>query len=172
MKNIILTILLLASTTLAHGTHFKREAKKEDVVYARVIKQILKNKPKLNKKVARQLASSIVKHSTHYKMSPYRAAAIAMQESSYSFAMNYNKDSSVDVGFFQINSRTAKEHGLNLKKLMTDVDYSVEAYFKVMKEKLKICKNLKSESWQCYHSRTETKRTIYKKLVNRYYASY
>lgn len=133
-----------------------------------VLKQMIANKPKINRVVASQLADLIEKYAIQYKMDPHRAAAIAMQESGYRNVISVNKDQTIDVGYFQINSNTAKAYKLSIEKLKTDMEYAVEAYFIVMQDKKKICSKRK-DAWACYHSKNPILKAKYVKLVNRYY---
>lgn len=134
-----------------------------------VFHQILKNKPDIDRLYAVRLADCLVNAAKKHDMDPHRAAAIAMQESTYrKNAVNKNRFSA-DYGLFQINSKTVREYGLNKKKLIEDMEYSVNAYFQVMKDKNRLCEKLKNDAWSCYHSKTPSLRLKYKKLVNKYY---
>jgi hypothetical protein len=132
-------------------------------------KQIFKNNPRIDKKLASQLSRFIHKYATIFKADANRAISIATQESGLRIVTGKNHNNTRDVGIFQINTRTIKEYNFDAKKLMNDPEYSVKAYFTVMQEKQRICSKLKQESWTCYHSRSPALRKAYKKLVNRYY---
>lgn len=133
-----------------------------------VLKQIIKNKPKIDRAVAIKLSKLLRKYAAKYKMDPHRAAAIAMQESGYRNVVNKNRNHTMDVGIFQVNSNTAKAYKFDISRLMVDMDYAVNAYFVIMKDKKQLCKNT-SDSWACYHSKNPTFKANYKKLVEQYY---
>jgi len=166
MKQIFLFISLIAATTL-NAYDFKTPRVKP--VKSKVLEQIIKNKPDIDKNLAKKLASSIERYAKIYKADPHRAAAIAMQESGYRNIATTKHGSHFDVGMFQINIRTIKEYGFNKKELIKNIDYAVESYFKVVTDKKKACKYLKEDAWSCYHSKTKHLRNKYKSLVNRFY---
>lgn len=166
MKQIVLLISLIAATTL-NAYDYKTPTVKP--VKSKVLEQIIKNKPDIDKALAKRLASSIERYAKVYKADPHRAAAIAMQESTYRSIATIRYGNYFDVGIFQINIRTIKEYGFDKKKLVEDIDYAVESYFKVVTDKKKACKYLKEDAWSCYHSKTKHLRTKYKSLVNRFY---
>jgi hypothetical protein len=166
MKQIVLLISLIAATTL-NAYDYKSPRVKQ--VKSKVLEQIIKNKPNIDKVLAKRLALSIERYAKVYKADPHRAAAIAMQESGYRNIATIKHGNQFDVGMFQINIRTIKEYGFNKKKLIKDIDYAVESYFKVVTDKKKVCKYLKEDAWSCYHSKTKHLRTKYKSLVNRFY---
>jgi hypothetical protein len=109
------------------------------------------------------------KYSNRFNIDKHRAAAIAMQESGYEAITTMRNNKPFDVGMYQINIRTIKEYGFDIKRLSSDMDYSTWAFMKVLSNKQKICKKLGREAWSCYHSRTPNLRKKYIKLVNRWY---
>jgi hypothetical protein len=167
MVKLILIILLLTPLSghlEEHVNSIKRLSTVDKVFY-----QITTNKPDIDKVFAFRLAGLLVKYAKEHGMDPFRAAAIAMQESTYrKNAINKNRRSA-DYGMFQINSQTVREYSLDKKKLIENIEYSVNAYFQVMKDKKKLCEKLKNDAWSCYHSKTPSLRLKYKKLVNKYY---
>lgn len=90
-----------------------------------IYRQILNNKPGIDKKYAKQIAKHVSVVHVKYKIPKRVYVAILMQESSYNLEA-YNKKSS-DFGMSQINKRTARAFGFNTKKLTTDLKYSIEA---------------------------------------------
>ena len=146
---------------------FIRISKKE----AAIVRQILKNKPKMDKLMAVKLSKLIHKYAVVFKADANRSVAIAMQESGYTNVVSKRHGKPLDIGLFQINVKTVKEYKFDAKRLVYDPEYSVKAYFTVMKDKNRMCSKLKKDSWTCYHSKNANLRKIYKKLVNRYYAN-
>lgn len=135
-----------------------------------IARQILKNNPKVDKKLASKLSAFIHKYALVYKADPFRAVAVAMQESGYKNAVNKNTNKTRDLGVFQINTKTAKDYKFDTYRLVSDPEYAVKAYFTVMSDKTRMCSKLKKDAWTCYHSKNPVFRKQYKKLVNRYYA--
>lgn len=142
---------------------------KQSIAECPIFQQIIANNPKVDKKIAKKLSNYIRKYAFKYNMNPYRAVAVAMQESGYRNIVTKKDNKPFDLGIFQINISTAKEFNLNTKKIITDMEYAVKSYFIIMKNKKDICKKLKKDAWVCYHSKTPSLRERYKKLVNRYY---
>lgn len=167
MKTTLLLLTLMNALSL--NAYSSKAIVRKNIPENKVYKQILANNPKIDKVFARKLSNSINKFALKYKMDPHRAAAIAMQESGYKHVSTYKDGKYFDVGMFQFNIRTIKERGIDKKRVLKDLDYTVENYFKIMAEKKELCKSLKEDAWVCYHSRTKHLRTKYKKLVNRYY---
>lgn len=87
--------------------------------------QILKNNPKLPKNYAQKLATAIVAKSEKHGLKPRLLAAILMQESRYS--MDAVNRKTKDFGIAQINFKTIAGFGFDQNRLMTDLDYAVEA---------------------------------------------
>ena len=171
MKNIFLLATLISAANLNSYGRDNFEASKVAVKVDKIYKQILINNPKIDKRLAKKLSFSLNRFATKYKLDPHRGAAIAMQESGYTNAITYKNGKFFDVGMFQFNVRLIKEKKIDKKRVLNDLDYAVETYFKIMSEKKNLCKSLKEDAWVCYHSRTKGFREKYKKLVNRYYKS-
>lgn len=145
-----------------------------------IYNKIVKLKPSINKSFAMRLSNLIHKYSRKYGQDPMLSVAIAKQESgirsiSRKETVVVFKDKKpelikgyTDICIFQIHVRTAKNYGLDMYKLHTNLDYCVEQHFKIMKKKRKMCKKLGKDSWTCYHSTTEFFRLQYKQLVERY----
>ena len=166
------TILALLSLTFTFGTsecanekYPTRLALSQDAVF----KQILKNKPTIDKKLAKKLTVSIRKYAKFYEMDPHRAVAIAMQETGFRNVVVKHPNGAKDYGMFQINSATANYYGIDKARIIQDIDYAVHTYFIIMKDKKKLCRYLDKDAWSCYHSKKPSLRTKYKKLVNKYY---
>ena len=151
-------------------------AKTDHPIYDRIVTL----KPKINKKFAMHLSNLMHRYSRKYKQDPMISVGIAMQESGIRnisrkerVVLFNEKNAQVvrgytDLCIFQIHIRTAKNYGMDLYKLYTDLDYCVEQHFKIMRKKRKVCKKLGKDDWTCYHSYTDETRKIYKKLVERY----
>jgi hypothetical protein len=81
----------------------------------------------------------------------------------------------VDFGIGQINHLTIKGYKFNLKKLMTDLEYSVEASAIVLSDFKKQFGHKDDEYWTMYNTgvrdtpTTRKNRTAYKNLVSRYF---
>lgn len=76
------------------------------------------------------LAKVILDKSQKYKVSSKILTAILMQESRYDlYAVNHK---SKDFGIAQINYKNIKNMNLDKNKLMTNMDYSIEAGAKIL----------------------------------------
>ncbi len=124
-------------------------------------------------------------------MDPWRSLAIAMQESSlkpgpYKTPIMVFTDKChegvckkqfdiiegyTDLGIFQFHINSVMYYNLDPVRIMSDMDYAIDSHFKILKNKMKVCSRLGPESWTCYHSKTRSRRKLYKNLVNRYYKS-
>lgn len=102
-----------------------------------------------------------------------------MQESSYKIsAKNIRCGTSVvsgkedciivDFGIGQINHKTIKAFNFDKNKLLSDLEYSVEAAATVLADFKRVHGNKDSEFWTRYNSGDREKRQIYKNLVARY----
>jgi hypothetical protein len=148
---------------------------------------ILKLKPNVNLKFAKDLSNSIYKYSKMFGTDPIISVAIAMQESSFE---NKNRMGSVitkagyvvngatDLGVFQLHVNTISNlqnegHDLDVQRLKNDVDYQAYWHAKILKKKIATCKSQRErlqvksgDEWSCYHSFTLDKRNIYLNSVN------
>lgn len=126
----------------------------------RIEQAILTLQPEGNPDVARQLARSLWFHCRAFKLDPMVAVALGFVESS----LQPGKESPThDIGIFQINERTARRYGLDIKRLKADIDYMVYAYALVVSDKLRICNN----DLGCYNSINEPYRTRYRDRVHK-----
>lgn len=137
-----------------------------------------------------RLSNAIAKYSKQYGTDPYRSVAIAMQESSLrnvhrkqdfiiitetcdeeNVCSESVKQSTgyTDLGIFQFHARTIKERNVDVLLLRDDVEYATEQHIKLLAEKKRLCQELGSEAYTCYHSKTPKYRELYKKAVEGYY---
>jgi len=118
---------------------------------------------------ARLLSNLIHKYSKKYNVDPYRVIAIAMQESGLKNIDRSHNNIITDIGIYQFNIGTIDIYGMDANRLKTDIAYATERMCWLLSTKLKDCRDLGTDAWACYHSRTDKHRTKYQKLVNRYY---
>lgn len=93
--------------------------------------QIRANKPNISSSYARRLAKAFDKLADKYKVPANVLAAIAMVESSYMLKA-INKRSN-DFGIMQINKYNIRAYRFSRNRLLTDLEYSIEAGFIVFK---------------------------------------
>ena len=77
-----------------------------------------------------------------------------------------------DLSIWQFEPNTAISHGMDLKRLQTDIDYATQQHFRLMKRKLniRVCRNkYKNTAWACYHSTTPKHHYKYVEDVDRWY---
>jgi len=151
--------------------------------------KIVKLRPSINKKWAMRYSNLLYSLGKKYKMDPWRSLAIAMQESSiqnihrrqkvivftkrcrkgrcsnhYKIVKGYS-----DLGLYQFHVDTIEQYKIDPFRLKKDLRYVIEMHFRILRNKIKMCRKLKADAWTCYHSKTRYYRKQYKKLVNRYY---
>ena len=184
MKYIAIIVLLLISLIYTTSVIAKPLCK-TNPVYCKIIKV----QPQINKKLAMTLSNHIAKYAKQYKIDPNISIAIIQQESSFHKQHTWKSKTTieavcdkqlcrqrevidrsiVDMSIVQINYRTAKDYNLDIKKLYNhDLEYAIESHMKILKSKMRICKDLKKEAWSCYHSKTPKYRKKYVELVKRY----
>lgn len=140
--------------------------------------EIIKKKPKMNRKFAMHMSNMIYKYSKMYDQDPVISLAVGMQETSlrqihrrqniiifdeqdnWKIVKGYT-----DLCMFQFHVDTIMKHELDPVKLKNDVEYCVKQHFILMKRKREICSHLKEDSWVCYHSVNKVPREYYKMLV-------
>lgn len=133
MKTILfitLSLFMIESTAQDSERLFVKrfDAKQKEIT--KVANQIKTNKPDIDMKYAKALAESIHKHSKDHKIDPGLVAAILAVESMYDHKA-YNKRSK-DYGIAQINIKTVSRYKLDKKKLLSDIDYTIESGIKVL----------------------------------------
>jgi len=178
-----LLLLLSLFSINAFGVDLKRNP-----IYA----QIIKNKPKIEKKYAMELSNIIHKATVKYHISPRIFTAILMQESSYRLeAKGCHKgirkrsvkeimveiypppiaeeiEICSDFGIGQIYYKTAKSFGFDIYSLTTDLEYSIDAAAQVLSDFRKRYEARELYYWTRYNASSKIKRRIYKELVQRY----
>lgn len=147
--------------------------------------------PSLDKAFAMKLSNAVYKASKRHGTDPYRSIAIAMQESSLRMVNRTSKEvktnkrcdeyetcrvtvttttAITDVGIFQFNTATVKKLSLDMKRLLTDVNYAANQHVMFLVKKIQMCKKIYPKTaWACYHSATPEYHKKYIKAVNRYY---
>jgi len=173
---------LLLSTLLM----FNVSAKAMTMETGTIFLQIKKNKPEIDTFYAAQLSRIIKKMTEKYNISSRLYTAILMQESKYKLeATRCNnkiyyvlKDikklqkTCTDFGISQINHRTVSSYNFDKNRLITDLDYSIEAGLIVLSD---FKKNFRKEKewytrYNCGNKGDTNRDTCqaYKKLVNKY----
>jgi len=193
MKDIVkYTCLLLA--LIVHSVFISDVAKSAgiDCKRHRAYCAIVKLKPKINKHFAMQLSNHIYHASRKYNVDMYRVIAIMRQESGIRMnARNYSEaqektrvcdkwekcttvivkiKETTDFGLFQFHIDTMKHNKLNIKRVMTDMPFTVNFAVKYLANKIKMCsRTWPKTSWACYNSGNSGPHKQYVKDVNRYY---
>lgn len=137
--------------------------------------------PSLNNNEAMKLSNYLYKYSKKYKMNPMISVGILFAETSitnkdkikWGYVFYKDCDSCeykykkvkvhTDIGYFQFHVGTIEYYNLDPVKLKFDMEYNVEAHFKLLKIKMKLCRN-KKHPWACWHSKTNS---LNKKYANR-----
>lgn len=138
----------------------------------KLLRQIKKNHPNLKESYTRELASIIQEVSKKHNLKPNKIAAIAMQESAYQLdaenCYQVNGKKRCDYCMMQINDKTAKSFGFDKERLMTDINYCVEAGALVLKDFKRMYGKKELEWWTRYNSSDDDKRATYKERVERW----
>lgn len=180
MKTLLILAMFLVSQPLSQ-VQSQPQPKQARMTqeFQKVLKQIKKNNPRIPKDYSQKLAQTILTKSKKHGVSAKVMAAMLMQESSYAInAKNTRCGVSittgerdcvvVDYGIGQINHKTIKHFKFDEKKLLSDLEYSVEAAAIVLADFKRMYGHKEHEYWTRYNASTPSKRQIYKSLVARY----
>lgn len=140
--------------------------------YSEIYKLVTKNNPSLPKSTASIISNSIIKVSKKHNIPSRLYAAILMQESAYNVAAKncrYKNEKCADFGMSQINIQNIKTRKLDIKKLTSDIHYSIEAGAVILSEFKKMYEVREKFWWTRYNSSNEEKREEYKRKVLRFY---
>ena len=142
-----------------------------DRAFAMELSNKLHSKAKLNK-VDPDLALAILMHETGLRnMNTYKTSTKVIESCSASECTKVTTtvDKVFDMSIAQINIKTAVDYGFDIQRLYKlDMDYALDCFFIILKDKEKMCSNLGTEAWSCYHSTTDSYRRIYVDLVSRH----
>lgn len=95
-----------------------------------IYRQIVQNRSDINPSYALELSRLIMKHAETYDVPAEYLAAILSVESDYRlYVVN---GASKDYGISQINEYNVKAYKMDRQRLVTDLDYSVEAGAKIL----------------------------------------
>ena len=130
--------------------------------------QITTNKPSINRAYAKQLSGLIQTESMVKGVNPHLVAAIFMQESSYRLSAKNCTNICHDYGLSQINRHTARRFGFDLKKLTTDLAYSVRAGIAVLADFKRMYGKKEAHWWTRYNTSKPSLRLIYRKRVGKW----
>ena len=138
-----------------------------------LVAQIRKNDPRISEFKAIKLAQAFERVSSKHGINAGKVAAIAMQESAYRLnakaCFTLNGRSSCDICMMQINDRTADAFGFDQERLLTDLDYCIEAGVLVLKDFKRMYSKREDSWWTRYNASSPEKREIYQARVARYF---
>lgn len=142
-------------------------------VNPKILKQIQKNHPTLKSEFANNLANAIEDASKKHGIKANKLVAIAMQESTYQLdavgCYEIKGKIVCDYCMMQINERTVKAFGFDQERLLTDLNYCVEAGALVLKDFKRMYASKEDQWWTRYNSSNSEKREIYLAKVSRYF---
>lgn len=187
------TILVFLVATLSLGMTSKNLPSKHPQSplpgpQSSILKQILRNNPKINSAYAEKLAGIITVKSKKYGISAKVFTAILMQESAYRLdakhvVCGYREPASLDAqktcvvtdfGIAQIHHLNLDRYGFNRLLLMTDLDYSVESGAKILAS-YKSFQKMEPKTWYSRYNcgnrsfgQIQDRCVAYKHLVDRY----
>lgn len=139
-----------------------------------IFQQIIRNKPDIHIQKALLLSSLIVKESNKVDINPKLFTAILMQESGYRLNAKNCKDTNegyeicLDFGVSQINYKTILLYKFDKKRLMTDIEYSIEAGLQVLSDFKKRYGHKEINYWSRYNTSNPKARKKYQKQVERW----
>lgn len=196
MERILISTIIVLATWIALLLAAKAPAAPAQVDCVRnpIYCAITKLRPDIDRDLAMELSNHISKYSKAYGTDPLRTVAIAMQEStlknihrkqavvtvteecsetppSHQSCVEYSKVTwgYTDIGIYQFHAATIQAYGMDALRLRDDLAYATEQHCFLLAVKMRECAGLGQESWSCYHSATESYRTKYVRMVNRYY---
>ena len=165
IKHIITTGLLLMSFEVQNKMETGKPA------HAAIYDQIIRNVPKIDKRYAARLSMVIYKKTLKYGLEPRIFTAMLAQESKYNLGtLGYKSKRArkpIDFGIAQINKNTIKSMHLDKNRLLTDMEYSVEAGTKVLAD-FKHTYGSEKTYWTHYNSGKTKYRNRYLVAVSRY----
>ncbi len=143
-----------------------------DLEQTKVLNQIINNNPRLSKEYRHSLTLQIVKSSHKYGIASKLLTAILMQESrynlkavhktcGYSLGKNSHKVCIItDFGISQVHFKNIERFHFNKDRLLSDLEYSVDAGALIMSQYLKYKKVEPKTWWSRYNCGTGKYDTI------------
>lgn len=191
MKYLVMLIVLLLSLSsqqvLAELPTNPEDRPALTMEELRILKQVHKNSPKLDLEYAVKVSQAIVKSSHKYHINSKLIAAILMQESGYKLdaaritcgfdvkAPKIKRCVVTDYGIAQIHFKNLARFKLDKQRLLTDLEYSVDAGVMIMSQYAKYRK-YEPDTWTCrYNTGTAPLHqiqegcTIYLAYINRWF---
>lgn len=140
----------------------------------KVLSQILKNNPKIDRKYAVLLSEIIYEKTSKFKISPRLMTAIIMQESAYKPSTRncyiLNGKTRCDYCMTQINDHTIVRYHFDKDRLMHDLPYCIEAGVRVLNGFKEVyAKKEPVDYWTRFNANNPEKRSAYRVAVNRYF---
>lgn len=148
IKQIIVFLLLLvpiSTKTVSTKTIQTIPSRDHFIVY----NQIFKNNPKLEHTYVYRLADAIVKASNKHGINPKKFSAILAQECRY--RLNCVNKVTKDYGIGQINLKTIRAFKLDQKRLLEDLEYSVESSAMVLADFKRVF-GRREKNWHCRYN--------------------
>lgn len=170
--------LLVSFFILAAMLSARAQDCSEQPIYCKLVQY----RPDMDRLTLTRIAKVIRKYAEKHGQDPVLSVAIGMQETGLrqvnrpTNIIVFNPDGITwriekgvtDVCMFQFHVDTIVDMGIDPIKLRDNLDYCVEQHFRLMKIKRNLCSDLGEDSWTCYHSKKQTLRENYKRLVARY----
>lgn len=131
-----------------------------------IYNQIYKNNPKLEHNYVYRLAGVIIKAAKKYDLNPKKLSAILAQECRYKLNCINHKTKDYSIG--QINIKTVIAFKLNKKRLLEDLEYSVDSSAMILANFKRMYGKKEKNWWTRYNSSNSFKRAQYEQLVSRF----
>lgn len=135
----------------------------------KISNKIVKNNPEISKNRSLKIAKLIIEMSKKYDIPSNIYTAILMQESAYKInAKNCKNNKCYDYGISQINIMNVKHYKLSIKRLTSDLRYSIEAGAMILSYFKKHYGHKEKDWWTRYNAGNPIKRQEYKRKVTRF----
>lgn len=172
----IVALILIANAQAADCTNHPIFCQiKENLSKERSEKGFIKIKLNMSDKEIMELSNIIYKYSRKHDIPANLYTAMLRQESTYKLAArgcrwgldeDFNKvRTCIDFGMSMINLKTAENFNFDIKRLTTDLEYSVECGAIVLADFKKRYFHKEEFWWTRYNASTSYKRKIYRNLV-------
>jgi hypothetical protein len=157
----------------------------KDCLYKKntICQKLVTLRPRMDHKEAYKLSNHFHKIAKKYSLNPNLVISIAFQESSFKLdtvrkiiGLVYNEEKQnfkelrvgSDFCMMQINTKNIRKMKLNVKKLLSDPAYCIEAGAKILATYKTLHSKKDKKWWTFYNAINESKRDIYFRHVSRH----
>jgi len=182
---IIISGLLVSRSVIPSDDIYKGVDCKKHTIYCQVVDNYrAAGKKNINTRYAMRLSNIIHRYTRRYSISSDLFTAILAQESMYRADSKNCQRGLADIdgelverkicsdfGISQIHYKTIERYNLDPERLLTDLEYSIEAGVVVLKDVKRRYGKKDPNWWTRYNASSPSKRSTYKDLVSRFLRS-